>query len=613
MQAIDRIALTLIALMSLAAAALCAATWQRRGAALATMSIAFAMTAAWWAVGTILAPQGPAGSLAAIAQLLLVPMIAGVLIAWEPRVLGHRAWGRVAGIAILLASLAGTAAALGFAPLTLLAEGPVALSLTLGSIISLGFAWARRGPSPELLTRLSISQFADAAAALGFGALLVADSLRLVPLATSLATTDRIMAILYAAPLALWAAGSLVCVGIFALGRRRSATLLGPLAGCAAAFVATADRFPLLLSDLFLILIFGLAFTGLAASGWTLAGRRPGATGRPVAEAPRAPGLVVSPPPEEPPLLVTRAVERTVADPRAGGPRERSPEAMRPAPSAQGQTQKATVADPDHSSRYQIERRLGTGGFGQAFLATDTRLKRPVVLKRPFLSNPLDPDEARRWMQEALVAARIRHPNVVTILDAEIIDGVPTIVFEFVDGGNLAMRVEKGPIDGRLARGIGLQILLGLEAIHAAGIVHRDLKPANILLTAGPPTIAKVTDFGVARAPADLQDGRPADPLMSGRLGTLPYMSPEQLARGHIDARSDLYAAAAVIYEMTTGSPLVPRNLDVGAIERRTFTIEPSLNAAPAELRAFLVRGLAKTPSARFQTATEMRVALSRI
>lgn len=203
------------------------------------------------------------------------------------------------------------------------------------------------------------------------------------------------------------------------------------------------------------------------------------------------------------------------------------------------------------------------------------------------------------------MAARVRHPNVVTIYEVLPDQEPPTLVLEYVEGGSLREVLRKGALP--VAEGVRtvLDILAGLQAIHGGGILHRDLKPANILLATD--GLAKVTDFGVARPPDALQATLPL--VMGQQAGSIAYMSPEQARGAPMDERSDLYSAGCILYEVLTGHHYLGLRSESGA---RALQMVQSAHARlhrpeiPASLRPILERALAKNPRRRFPNALAM-------
>ncbi|RMF75031.1 MAG: serine/threonine protein kinase [Acidobacteria bacterium] len=198
---------------------------------------------------------------------------------------------------------------------------------------------------------------------------------------------------------------------------------------------------------------------------------------------------------------------------------------------------------------FLVERVLGEGAMGIVYAARQEALDRPAVVKQ--LRRELLSDEAQieRFFREARVAAGIHHQNVVAVYDCFLWRGGPFIATELVDGLDLgAVLSRSGPLPVRVAALIGLEILRGLEEVHARGIVHRDLKPSNVLIGRGGEV--KIGDFGIALAPRG--DGLTRPGMM---IGSPPYMAPEQLCGERADARSDIFAWGVLVYELMVGHP----------------------------------------------------------
>ena len=207
---------------------------------------------------------------------------------------------------------------------------------------------------------------------------------------------------------------------------------------------------------------------------------------------------------------------------------------------------------PRTFGKYQLRGLLGKGGMGVVYLAHDPQLERDVALK--FLNPDLaDARRAQRFLREARAAARLSHPNVVTIYEADEIDGTPYFAMEMVRGVGGDRLVERGPLAWRVATEIAAQAARGLVAAHAAGLIHRDVKPANLLLAAG--GTVKLADFGLAKIVV------PGPNALSGSgevFGTPHYMSPEQARGQPLDERTDVYSLGATYYALLTGGPPYP-------------------------------------------------------
>ncbi|HWG92300.1 MAG TPA: serine/threonine-protein kinase [Candidatus Thermoplasmatota archaeon] len=264
-------------------------------------------------------------------------------------------------------------------------------------------------------------------------------------------------------------------------------------------------------------------------------------------------------------------------------------------------------------SRYRIDRLLGEGGHGRAFLAYDEAGNEEVVVKAVSM-NAFGGRAASLLLREARLLQGLRHPNVIAIRDVGELATDVVIVMEFARGGSLANRLARGGPLGQQAAAEALDgILAGLEAAHAKGIVHRDVKPENLLL--GGDGTVKLADFGIARenGQGTALPGTALAVTAGAAAGTLLYMAPEQVRGLPADERSDLYAAAVVYHQLLTGRfYLRIAGKDDFQVREAILRTEPRLDGKdlPAGAEAFLRKALAKDPAARFQTAAEMREAL---
>lgn len=256
---------------------------------------------------------------------------------------------------------------------------------------------------------------------------------------------------------------------------------------------------------------------------------------------------------------------------------------------------------------YRVVRRIGSGGMGVVYLAHDERLGRPVALKMlpPWLA--ADEGAMRRFMDEARAASALDHPNVGTIYDIGEAGGAGLyIAMAYYDGETLEQRIRRGPLPIEDACAIATQLAAGLRAAHAKAIVHRDIKPSNVILT--PNGIAKLVDFGVAKIAGQ------ALTVPGTMLGTVAYMSPEQTTGGEVDARADIWAVGAVMYEMVGGRrPFRAEAADAVIHAIRQDAPEPVDSIRPEVPRFVadaITRCLAKRPGDRFADAGALLTAL---
>jgi predicted Ser/Thr protein kinase len=268
---------------------------------------------------------------------------------------------------------------------------------------------------------------------------------------------------------------------------------------------------------------------------------------------------------------------------------------------------------PKRVGSFVIRRRLAQGGMGVVYLGWQPALERHVIIKklRPDLAR--DRDAVERFQREARIAAAIHHQNVVAVYDCFEADGERYIAQEHVSGQDLETLLSRGgPMPARTAGLIALDLIRALEAIHACGVVHRDLKPANVLVS--PKGEVKLVDFGIAHRDTADRLTRPGT-----AIGSLPYMAPEQMQGEAGDARSDLYALGALLYELLTGRfPFPPNDDDDTAsmlerIRRGRFASPRTLRpGTPRFLCRLIRRCLRARPSRRPASAAVLRRRLER-
>jgi serine/threonine protein kinase len=233
--------------------------------------------------------------------------------------------------------------------------------------------------------------------------------------------------------------------------------------------------------------------------------------------------------------------------------------------------------------KYEIKSAIGVGGMGQVFRARHLRLERDVAVK--VLPENGSEEHAMRFEREAALMTRVRHPNVVEILDFGFVHGrMPCIVMELVEGEALSARIERlRALPWADAVRVILGVLDGLEAVHEAQIIHRDLKPSNVAIAKGAPEVVKLLDFGIARSLMPSEGDRRV--TRTGNIvGSLDYMSPEALVNDPIDERTDVYSAGMMLFELLTGG--FPFRDDAMAAAFRRLSTDPPLPVAPASLEA---------------------------
>ncbi|MFY9549858.1 MAG: serine/threonine-protein kinase, partial [Thermoanaerobaculia bacterium] len=274
-----------------------------------------------------------------------------------------------------------------------------------------------------------------------------------------------------------------------------------------------------------------------------------------------------------------------------------------------------TLATGTRLGPYEILAPIGAGGMGEVYRARDPRLGREVAIKVLPASFSQDADRLKRFEQEARAAGVLNHPNITAVHDLGTHDGAPYIVTELLEGETLRSRLGAGPIGVRKAIDYAIQLTKGLAAAHEKGIVHRDLKPENVFLTKD--GRVKILDFGLAKLKAEgAESGHTDMKTVSGGtepgvvLGTMGYMSPEQVRGRAADRRSDLFSFGTILYEMLSGQRAFRGDSAADTITAILTKEPPDLSQTNKDIHPGLDRivrhCLEKNPEERFESARDV-------
>jgi serine/threonine protein kinase/Flp pilus assembly protein TadD len=268
-------------------------------------------------------------------------------------------------------------------------------------------------------------------------------------------------------------------------------------------------------------------------------------------------------------------------------------------------------------SHYRVLEKLGAGGMGEVYLAEDTQLDRKVAIKFLPPESTADQQAKKRLAREARAAAKLDHPNICTIHEVGEEEGRSFIVMQYVEGVTLASRLQRKPLEIVEALDIAVHVADALAEAHSHGIIHRDIKPQNVMLTARGQV--KVLDFGLAKVVQQrsfADSGAETESLLTERgmiMGTVPYMSPEQVRGETLDARSDIFSFGAVLYEMVSGRQLFAAESLAGTISAILTTEPPPLKRyvdVPEQLQRIVQKCLEKNRERRYQTMRDLVIDL---
>src|SRR6266513_3304873 len=272
---------------------------------------------------------------------------------------------------------------------------------------------------------------------------------------------------------------------------------------------------------------------------------------------------------------------------------------------------------------YKISERIGSGGMGEVYLATDVTAGRKAALKLLPMRFTGDAERLKRYQQEARAVVALNQPNILTIYEIGEDHSTYYIASELIEGETLRQRLARGRMQVGEALDVAVQVASALAAAHEAGIVHRDINPGNIMLR--PDGYVKVLDFGIAKlAEQEVPPTMPKDEALllvetnpGSILGTVPYMSPEQACGVPVDKRTDIWSLGVVLYEMVTGhQPFTgdtPREVMTSILEKEPPPLTTYNGQTPAELRQIISKALRKDRRERYQSVSEMLQALKNL